>query len=447
MEFAKAQFPSELEGRQCIIYGANQNLGEVYYGLLEGPYRLVDGKREKWGKQFRVLGDWKTVESPVILRGLDPQNYYVVITASKEKTIALIKQNIFEIAGNEEILIYEHTCLPLIWHSLLDMLSFDLMVKWKIQYYNIYINIPKFVNKFERIVRERFNGKADNFAMIKAGHHIVFSFDSGGEQYICKLPAHLVHSFENFHWYRTQYWLYQNSSYFDDFTVYQDEDGFLIEHRGEPIAAEDLFRKENVSNIFCTLRKLHALPVSEVIAYDHYGDIDARYSEFLNNSGFSETYKNIAAKMFENYQPVKSRLSCYPVKVTLTHGNLNYWNIVRWKDIFRIIDWESLALRDPIWDVVGFLQDFCWGKPDSIANINSYLFAFLNLYYQRTCTEDEFSHAQDVLMANLHLLCFSSVINLGNDEQNWKNMMSDCLLTAEYLKKGSYHDVDKDILG
>lgn len=409
--------------KQAVLYGAGWG---CFAFMNEMPLLRIccvaDSDEGKWGKEVELLNTIYQIQPPRVLSSLEPEKHYIVIT-SKEHERA-IKESIEKYIGKKKVLLCNGQSVFFAYRQIEDMFRYDPLIKKGMLMSNLCFRADTIISLFKNIVKTFPWIKMNRFIPSRGGESkLVFFFGNEAELWVFSIPG-LHNDWERMGIDRDRkrnkeirYALRKRMEMDKKITVYEDENGVLIQnYAGEYID----FTKDAVKKrILRQCRKLHQ--IDEVI--DIRSDMTERYFISLtekarkNAAGAEKTVQRAETAM----KKYVALLRAIPYVPRICHCDLFCSNIVGYKGEFFFIDWEYMAMCDPMFDVCGFL--FSAGLKLHTENKASYDKAlqqvYLGLkkdlfaYFERNCTQKEYRHAFLILLLLEYRELLSEALSKG----------------------------------
>jgi len=129
-------------------------------------------------------------------------------------------------------------------------------------------------------------------------------------------------------------------------TLYEDEEGFCIQRRADDVP--DFRANETVRQVLRRLRTIHTMGGR----VDRELSAPEKYHEMLSaaRTGASQEQLDLLDTMTERLGSAL-RLCGQEKERRLCHGDLYYGNVLYLNGKPSVIDWETMTMMDPLYDV------------------------------------------------------------------------------------------------
>lgn len=304
------------------------------------------------------------------------------------------------------------------------MFRYDPLIKKRVLLCGLSFDTERIISLFKNIVKTWNRAMPDRFIPSREGESkLVFFFGNEAKLWVFGVPG-LHNDWERMGIDRDKkrnkelrYALKTRVDLDKKITVYEDKNGVLIQnYAGESI---DFTKEEVKRNVLRQCRRLHQL--DEIIEIQN--DMIERY--FIN---LTEKVRKSAAGAEKTIQKAEAEmkrllavLGTMPYVPRICHCDLFCSNIVSYQGELFFIDWEYMAMCDPMFDVCGFL--FSAGLRLHTQNKASYDSALqqiylglekeLFVYFERNCTQEEYHHAFLILLLLEYRELLSEALSKG----------------------------------
>lgn len=433
--------------KQAVLYGAGQGCFAFMNEMqLPKVCCVADSSESKWGKEIELLNTIYQIQPPHVLLTLEPEKHYIIITSKEHE--GEIKESIAKCIGEEKFLLCNGQSIFFAYKQIDDMFNYDPLMKKGVLASNLSLAVGHIISLFHSITT-MFNQTAiDRFIPSRGGESkLVFFFGNETELWVFSMPG--LHN----DWERAgidrdrksnrelRYALKERVDIDKKITVYEDKNGILIQnYAGEYI---DFTREEVKKRVLRQCRKLHQ--IDEVIEIKN--DMIERYfinltEKALKRAAGGEGDIREAEKAMKKVVSMLRNLEYTP---RICHCDLSCSNIVSYKGSLFFIDWEYMAMCDPMFDVCGFL--FSVGlklhKESKISYENALRLVYLQLkqdlfiYFKRNCTQQEYLRAFLVLLIFEYRELLGEALSTGTVDMKKKNFLLGRVDFAIYKMEGS----------
>ena len=393
----------DITDKKLILFGCGKFIHEYTREMQLSDFLVVDGGGiKKHGTSIWLDNKVCVINAPDILRELDVAKYYIVITVQNNEIASEIKQMI----ESEFPLWSDHFCLYSQLHrsysDIISVLLCDPFVHRKIDEGRISTKLPGYIAKANDILAHCITdqGSELKFSAIKCSSRVILIVRHRDQKYLLYLPYNkegYLYSESNL---RQNYEIRKRLKINDALILYESPDGFALSRFME---TENDFSDKNVSRAI--MRKIRTVHESGEI-------IDAKESipEAIN---VLEDELNIDESSLNGYVGKLHRLVIPETKIykeKLLHGDLSYGNILYSGDHIEIIDWGSMHMGDPMFDVCLF---YYFVSKDWTHNFME----VLSMYFEREVGKSEYKHAKAWLILISYWKYLLEMKNCGTQEK------------------------------
>ena len=283
------------------------------------------------------------------------------------------------------------------------MLYYDPLMKKKILKLNLSFIVDRILSFFKKINKSIGNIVIDRFIPVKDGDSkLIIFFGNEDELWVFSISG-LHNEFEKMAIDRDKKEnkkirceFKKKFSIDSEITLFENEDITIQKYAGEYV---DFSSDEIKRCILSNCRMLHRIKEKIDIENDM---ISRYYSDLIEKviKGGTPSIKEVRRIEQSMKRPLEMlKMIKYVPKVC--HCDLFCSNIVGYKNELFFIDWEYMAMCDPMFDVCGYL--FSIGGilrnnseisyEEAVRQVYASLSYDLSLYYKRKCTEEEYIHA------------------------------------------------------
>lgn len=400
----------DVTNRRAILYGIGNGCVDMMNEMtLSQVEYLVDSDESKKEKPFMLLNRDYTICSPDILRELNADNYYIVITNTKYAKDIL--GNIKKIIGANQWLICEdradiHYC----YENIEDMLWLDPFLRQMLIWTNLSFYTKEIMAIFEDVRKEVLSGVCINrFITIPCeGSKLVFLFGNAIELWVFSMPGmlnsgnetlrnknSLLNITKRFHFLKV-------NEIDSDLTVYSDGKGVLVQKYADEKL--DFKSKQIKEEVLYKCYGLHHSGLKIDIHTDFFQMFFYNAVQRLPQYNGAEQDKIEALKA--NIANHINRINALGIEKCVCHCDLTSKNIVCCQGRIYFIDWEYIGMSDPLVDICLFLyttglEDYYRGKSDyntAMQRLYDELEDNLQVYYGGRCSKEQFNHAYSTLL-------------------------------------------------
>ena len=131
------------------------------------------------------------------------------------------------------------------------------------------------------------------------------------------------------------------------------DDGARIDHYATPFFKIRFNDREVVENVLKSIRRFHEMDLVVPVAIDRLKD---RYRYFLRVFEHCLEYEREAKLAIDACEEiVASKLALLPTMFRPCHGDCTYTNFVYYQGTYCLVDFDTVAMGDPLCDVCYFL--------------------------------------------------------------------------------------------
>lgn len=379
----------DITDKNFVLYGAGKEMFDLVENFgIRNIFKIIDRRaqelveKNRWVQLYNLHFE---VLPPCELLKLNPAGYIILITSLQYEQE--IRQNIETILGkNTDFIICTRREICLEYDCIEELLYQDPVIKQKICNGNLSFEVKNIVSKFNEVISNlNLSEEKGGFSSVRGGNQkLLFTFGRT-HRYIFSVPFFYNMSGMYYNSYvnqlnhdieikRRTYRVRHNYGIGEELTLYEDEDGYLLQYYGDE--AIDFKSERVIAQVMNKLRLLHSCKINHL-----------RYFDVLNAF---KTNIMIAEKRYPELQDVLNIMknsSEFLVTLggaerqskTTCHGDLFFTNIVRYKGNIVFIDWDQFCLSDPYYDVGRFLYSIYGFSEEKIADF----YKGVSLYTQK----------------------------------------------------------------
>jgi len=387
----------------AVIYGAGQGCFDMMNEIQVQNVRFViDSDQSKWGEEIELLNVTYRVQNPVILASLVPDEYYIIISSTRY--MEKIKESISRYVGEREVIICNMHNIFYSYERIEDMFQCDPVMLRSVLLSNLSFTVNDMIADFKHISGMVIDDTLDRFIPSKGGESkLVFFFGNERKLWVFSFPG-LHNDWERMGIDRDKQRNKEIRYYFKTrididkkITVYESGTGILIQrYAGECI---DFMSGEVKRAVLDKCRILHETDT----IIDIRNDMVLRYYSGMIKK-ITKRYGTSLGGIKEIEQAMEkplTMLKAIDYIPRVCHCDLFCSNIVCFDGELFFIDWEYMAMGDPLFDVCGFLFsigiELCKTNhipyDKAIQQTYELLQRDLSTYFKRKCSEEEYLHA------------------------------------------------------
>ena len=392
--------------RYAVLYGAGEGILSLNPMLFYNTRYIVDADKSKHGRKWKFYNYDCKVQSPDILKKLNPNAYYIVICVYNDAYIEEILKQIYFITGNKDILYtIRDSDFRYTFPTIEDLFLCDPILHKKYQYSFASVEIRKAIDTFYNMVHSKLGNECLVwFESIKNCFGIIVKFGTANKSYIYKLPKifmiQLGDNVEESCIYNERFRLRQELRLDDEITICEESDGYIIEKCCD---IKSDINRQDISRLLRQLRSLHCSTKKVSITYDVQFWSERLYLDATKNyriwNDKLALVKQILDSVFKAYYHLPAHRNC------LCHCDIHRGNIVWTSEGARLIDWESMAMTDPMLDICELLLT-CFEQPSRIEIIK-----LLHDYYEAEPSNKQISRCLLMLPIALYLRILRTLIS------------------------------------
>ena len=416
-------FDVNLSSRSIVIYGAGADCVRLLRTVessrafdLSSIACILDGNPKKQGTQLEYAGKRFPIYSPGVLRSLDPHSHAVVIASRKYADCML--ETVRQTIPSSPMPVITDVCQILRprYDTLEELLGSSPIVQEGLDHSGWGMD----EGEVQRLFRSAFehahgNKDADFFFPIPGGlNSLLIGYEVDGEPFAFRAQrANLRMGGEYFKGDPSLAGKLRDvvaeAGMGKELLVYQDGGYCRIERYASPLTSADIKAEGFASEALAQLRKLHAIetpyPFTASLV-EVWRDVHANALPQL-----FPCYAEQLAKLDSLLRTLVSAYEKYPFKPCICHGDVRAGNIVRYREGLVLIDWDSITVDDPLYDVCMFnlsTRIYGWWPAEiSYGEFQESLYDSLDealwLYYGRPCTGLE-RHRAELLAKSIEIL-------------------------------------------
>lgn len=397
----------DVTNKHAIIYGGGQGCLDMMSELqLPNVKYVIDSNEKQWGKTLILLDQIYTIESPLILKRLPLDEYYIII--SSDKYADDIKKNIENLVETRNISICMKQNIGISYSLLEELLFYDSRIKRALVRTNWSQKLDRLINLFLSVTKNTFPGGiiSDYISIWNSASKILFCVCIDKNFYVFSIPAlycetenalfsHNPEERERKFYFRKKY------NIGNELTVYEDSAGVLLQEMADSFV--DFKIEDNIRFVLERCYGLHQLEYDFTVQHEI---LEERYRIAAMN------LKKRAPWELKRIQELDSQVRILlqnirkmKPKLSICHGDVVCPNIVSKEGKLFFIDWEYMVLANPLYDVCSFLYNLetkdlfaeTEGGEKASRKIYKRLRKYLSYYYKRECTDKEYYQAYLVM--------------------------------------------------
>ena len=171
------------------------------------------------------------------------------------------------------------------------------------------------------------------------------------------------------------------------------------------------------------IRKLHESGLKIGVTVDVLNRIYYLWERVKEQKIVSKENENIK----KHFGIIERMLSETELKIC--HGDFHHGNIVKYNHKIQIIDWETMCMSDPMYDICRFLFYYCREKKKPPFEELEY---FLTLYYSKRPCKKEYEHAYAMLTYCEYV---EFLLQLVNDRKNNVDLYKDIIKRLKIVEQ------------
>lgn len=376
----------DVTDRMPLIYGAGEGFMSLHWEILNRAHFVVDDNPARQDTLVTVCGRELEILSPERLAKFDPETVYIIIPAGNDKYIAEMKAHIACISGEDGIPVtVRNDNVSVRYASLDEFFAYDLHFRKRLDRWIPAAGQWEYLEKCRRILAQTCDKPIVWVASTVDGTGCDFFVGTARGEYVMKLPKHYPEHpdrSKEILRIKREYGLEQS------LTIYEDEEGFCVQRRADGVP--DFRADETVRQVLRKFRMLHTMGGQ----IDRELSAPEKYHEMLSvaRAGASREQRDLLDTVTERLGSALE-LCGLETERRLCHGDLYYGNVLYLEGEPIVIDWETMTMTDPLYDVCYFLCSI----PREPGVLYRELKSYLSCYWDRACTEDEFRRARAML--------------------------------------------------
>lgn len=410
--------------KKIVIYGTGNSCFEMLntFQLANIAY-VVDGDLKKQGLEILIQNKTYKIQSPDILRYLDMEQYFVIIsTALYEKEI---RTKIYEICQRDIFVCLWNKELFYCYQSIEDMLLYDPVMNKKLLKLNLCFYRMDIIEEFYRIKAEVFDSVEIRYfiPVLQGTSKIVFLFGDQKQTWVYSIRGKNV-SMNEIEICKSNEYVFQKRYMFiqaflrDEFTIFSNETGVLIQkYAKEEIDFADWDTKKRIVQ---ECRRMHTLDVVGLEESNFVAGVLSFYKDNVKKMGIQslkliDDANKLVEKCIESIERVHIK--------RVIHQDLTCSNIVSYNNKIVFIDLESIAVGNPMIDICCILysiQGQYLGGKCTFEEFCLSCFKELSLLLQIYCDNDQKEFETYIDAANA-VMCLYILLGIsGLFEADWE---------------------------
>ena len=414
VKISKDSSDLDISTQDIVVYGAGADCLRLLRTVehshafdLSAIACIIDRNPKKQGTEFEYGRKRFPVCPPDILRSLDPNNSIVIISSRKyaDRMLETIQQTI---PSSAMPVVADPFCfLRPRYETIEELLASDPIVQDGL----LHSGWGKSRTVLLHLFRSAFehahgNRDVDFFSPIPGGmNSLLFGYEVEGEPFVFRAQrTNLSIGGEYFKGDPSLAIELRNiadkAGIGKELLVYQDNEYCRIERHANTLTCADIESKDFVSEVLGLLRRLHAIETP----YPFRGSLlDAWCRTHI--SGLTRLFPHYLQQLLtlqSLFRPIFSEYQKLSFKACICHGEPHTSNIVHYKGRFVLIDWDTITVDDPLFDVCTLLFSMKireWSPAETPysefqRSVYDSLDETLRLYYGRPCTELEYRRAE-----------------------------------------------------
>lgn len=403
----------DVSERRAVIYGAGTACKSLF-GKFSFPNIdcIVDSDPCKAGSEWVVDGKKIPVRTPDAINDLDPLNHYIVISSAKyaQEILSSIKS----LTPDSSVPVFadcRSMYLITTYRNMQELIK-DPMVQVGLERSSWAEGLKDFVKAFNSLFKRAHGGTDASyyFPIVCGSNNMLIGYAVGEERYVFRCLKRRGDGSVGYVYSRDTSTLYEKLNEAreehgigNELLVCKDESGNIIEHYANRISDRDLDDDGFISEALLMFRRFHDIDARiamQACYLETWYLIYGRSLQRLFPKGSDELTRlnGIAHRILNSYE----RMQFDPC---ICHGDCHFNNIVRYKGKLQLIDWDSISVDDPLYDVCKFVYSICVRKWQygsvSYAEAQQRAYECINpilqRYFNRPCTEKEYRRAELVM--------------------------------------------------
>ena len=403
----------DIFSRSIVIYGAGADCLKLLRMVehsqafeLSSISCIIDGNPAKQGTELEYDEMRFPICSPDILRSLDPSSHVIIISSRRyaDRMVETIRQTIpsspLPVIADCSRFLRPH------YGTVEELLASDPIVREGMRHSGWSEHEDRLLQLFRSaFAHAHGDTDADFFFPIPGGMNgLLLGYEVDGEPFVFR--AQRVAIIVGGEYFKGGPPLAQElaraaaqAGIGTELLVYHDGGHCRIEHYASPLTSADIDEEGFRSEVLALLGRLHALEsphpfrksLLEAWCNAHMDALPRLLPHYQQQF---LVLQSLFLPLFSAYQEL-------PFKPCICHGEPQLTNIVRYKGRLVLIDWDSITVDDPLYDVCLNLFSMmmrCWWPAEMpYGELQRTLFGGLDetlrLYYGRPCTQLEHRRA------------------------------------------------------
>ncbi|MCR4924796.1 MAG: phosphotransferase [Clostridiales bacterium] len=334
-----------MDNKGCIVWGATRrtavNCASIY--LDDREVRVIDSQREKHGQVLCIGKKEFVIESSDILNNLDSKAWCLAISSQNyyEEIRDLIRASY---AGWDASTI-NFDQLYRTYESLDDLFKLDYVFHKRMLNACILGDIEAYQNTAKNIVSSFLSCSGYEYFCLPSASNVVIMIQGDADSYVLKFP-----SFDGSHSLKQIKAILNNKEKIigkDKLVLYEDSEGFVLSRKAQVI---ENWEQEEVKQALSILKQIEK---SDVL-------VDKNIEPLLFVS--ERHVKKFCNLEEKRIQTLVNDIKCHSEKKRISHGDTHCGNFLKHENEVYLIDWDTLAMRDDLWDVLFFIGDLWYGR-------------------------------------------------------------------------------------
>lgn len=353
----------DVSDKEAVIFGAGQGCLDMLNDLkLPNVRYIIDTDKGKWGRDILIQNKIYSIESPDLLTKLVSEHYYVVISSIQyRKEIEDVVKKMLH--GGIAVCVW-HTGIRYSYDTIEDMFSLDPIINKKIHMFNLSFYRYQIICDFYKIIGEIFgNIKIRFFIPIRQGESkLIFLFGMNEKIWVYSVQG-IAFSMDEIVINKYENEIFSEKIEFinrylkDELTIYRNKRGVLIQKYAHEKL--DFYDRETRKYVVEECRRIHSITK---LGLREGNFIASRFQSHRNKiKDHKNRNKDILCKIDEMAEKNLCLLNTSNNK-TLIHGDLIFENIMKYNEKIVFIDWEYLAIGNPMIDISYFLYSIHFFK-------------------------------------------------------------------------------------
>lgn len=382
----------DVSDRKLILWGCGQYAKYIADKLqLEDIYKVVDTDEKKAGEYIVLYNRKYEIETISSMKTLFPRDHFILIGSNLYE--AEIRTQVLNIWGGEVVPVCTDKSLFRVYSRIEDLLILDPVIQRKKFEGSVSVNLYDLIEKSKSIVSSHFNEGISGFYPIYEGHKLILVI-IGRKRYVLQIPIHDFcvwrRSPRDLEVMEEVYHVIKRMQINEDMILYSDASGWQLEYYANEVMLP--YDEETKEQILRDVRNIHISGQKISVEVNILERVKLCQENIEAKGNLPKYYFEIKDDFSRIVYPEILSWSNHKV---IGHGDLHHGNVLIFNGQPKIIDWETLSMIDPMYDVCRFLY-YCSIETDD--DPYAQLDRWLPIYFGREPHKDEYIHAYAVML-------------------------------------------------